>query len=133
MRSSLVTYALRIAWFRRKPNKTDSLIFRSDRASQYCSEAYQAELTRFNIKPSMSRKGDCWDNAPTESLWGSLKVGRLHDRRFATGREAMDEVIDWLMFYNQSRLHLTLNYMSPMQFEERWLAEQRKKHAMNSV
>jgi transposase InsO family protein len=129
MRSSLVTDALRMAWFRRKPNKTDSLIFHSDRGSQYCSEAYQAELTRFNIKPSMSRKGDCWDNAPTESLWGSLKVGRLHGRRFATRREAMDEVIDWLMFYNHSRLHSTLNYMSPMQFEERWLAEQRKKSA----
>ena len=129
MRSSLVTDALRMAWFRRKPNKTDSLIFHSDRGSQYCSEAYQAELTRFNIKPSMSRKGDCWDNAPTESLWGSLKVGRLYGRRFATRREAMDEVIDWLMFYNYSRLHSTLNYMSPMQFEQRWLAEQRKKSA----
>ncbi len=129
MRTSLVSDALRMAWFRRKPNKSDSLIFHSDRGSQYCSEAYQSELKRFNIKSSMSRKGDCWDNAPTESLWGSLKVGRLHGRRFATKREAMDEVIDWLMFYNYSRLHSTLNYMSPMQFEERWLAEQRKKSA----
>jgi putative transposase len=129
MRTSLVSDALRMAWFRRKPNKTDSLIFHSDRGSQYCSEAYQAELKRFNMKSSMSRKGDCWDNAPTESLWGSLKVGRLHGRRFATRREAMDEVIDWLMFYNHSRLHSTLNYMSPMQFEQRWLAEQRKKSA----
>jgi putative transposase len=129
MRSSLVTDALRMAWFRRKPSKAQPLIFHSDRGSQYCSETYQAELTRFNIQPSMSRKGDCWDNAPTESLWGSLKVGRLHGRRFATRREAMDEVIDWLMFYNHSRLHSTLNYMSPMQFEERWLAEQRQKSA----
>lgn len=129
MRSSLVTDALRMAWFRRKPNKDDSLIFHSDRGSQYCSEAYQTELQRFNIQPSMSRKGDCWDNAPTESLWGSLKVGRLYGRRFTTRREAMDEVIDWLRFYNHSRLHSTLNYMSPMQFEQRWLAEQRKKSA----
>ena len=129
MRTSLVTDALRMAWFRRKPNKAKSLIFHSDHGSQYCSEAYQAELKRFNIQSSMSRKGDCWDNAPTESLWGSLKVGRLHDRRFATRREAMDEVIDWLTFYNHSRLHSTLNYMSPMQFEQRWLAEQRKKSA----
>jgi len=129
MRSSLVTDALRMAWFRRKPLKSSGLIFHSDRGSQYCSEAYQAELTRFGIQSSMSRKGDCWDNAPTESLWGSLKVGRLHGRRFATRREAMDEVIDWLTFYNHSRLHSTLNYLSPMQFEARWLAEQRKKSA----
>jgi len=57
------------------------------------------------------------------------QVGRLHGRRFATRREAMDEVIDWLKFYNHSRLHSALNYMSPMQFEQRWLAEQRKKSA----
>ena len=129
MRTSLVTDALRMAWFRRKPNQHNKLIFHSDRGSQYCSETYQVELKHFNIQSSMSRKGDCWDNAPTESLWGSLKVGRLHGRRFATRREAMDEVIDWLTFYNHSRLHSTLNYMSPMQFEQRWLAEQRKKAA----
>lgn len=87
MRTSMVRDALRMSWFRRKPNKTDSLIFRRDRGSQYCCEAYQAELTRFNIQPSMSRKRDCWDETPTESLWGSLKVGRLHGRGFATRRE----------------------------------------------
>jgi transposase InsO family protein len=129
MRTSLVADALRMAWFRRKPVKSSGLIFHSDRGSQYCSEVYQTELTRFGIQSSMSRKGDCWDNAPTESLWGSLKVGRLYGRRFVTRREAMDEVIDWLTFYNHSRLHSTLNYMSPMQFEARWLAEQRKKSA----
>ena len=90
MCNSLVTDALRMAWFRRKPNKTDSLIFHSDRGSQHYSESYQTELKRFNIKPSMSRKGDCWDNATTESLWGNLKVGRLHGRRFTTRPEAMD-------------------------------------------
>ena len=121
------------------PATSGGLIFHSDRGSQYCSEAYQAELTRFHIQPSYnrptSRKGDCWElasrrhlhavqsshNAPTESLWGSLKVGRLYGRRLATRREAMDEVIGWLTFYNHSRLHSTLNYMRPMQFEARWL------------
>ena len=143
MRTSLVADALPRAWFRRNPAKSSGLIFHSDRGSQYCSEAYQAELTRFSIQSSMSRKGDCWElasrrhlhavqsshNAPTESLWGSSKVGRLYGRCFATRREAMEEVIDWLTFYNHSRLHSTLNYMSPMQFEARWLAEQRKKLA----
>ncbi len=78
---------------------------------------------------SMSRKGNCWDNAPTESLWGSLKVARLHGRRFPTRREAMDEVIDWLSFYNHRRLHSTLGYLSPMQFERAWLASQQQRAA----
>ena len=74
----------------------------------------------------MSYKGNCWDNAPTESLWGSLKVARLHGVRFSTRRAAMDEVIDWMSIYNHHRLHSTLDYVSPMQFEQRWLADQEK-------
>ncbi len=81
------------------------------------------------LRSSMSRKGNCWDNAPTESLWGSLKVARLHGRRFPTRREAMDEVIDWLSFYNHRRLHSTLGYLSPMQFERAWLASQQQRAA----
>ena len=75
---------------------------------------------------SISRNGNCWDNAPTESLWGHLKVARLHGRRFATRREAMDEVIDWLGFYNSTRLHQTLGYVSPMVFEQRWFTVQQQ-------
>ena len=81
------------------------------------------------MQSSMSRKGNCWDNAPTESLWGSLKVGRLHGMRFDTRRQAMDEVIDWLTFYNHRRLHSTLGYISPMRFENNWFAAQLKKAA----
>ena len=90
---------------------------------------FQAVLKGYGMCSSMSRKGNCWDNAPTESLWGSLKVGRLYGRRFATHREAMDEVIDWLTFYNHRRLHSTLGYVSPMKFEANWLACQVKKAA----
>ncbi len=78
------------------------------------------------MKSSMSRKGNCWDNAPTESLWGRLKVGRLYGRKFATRREAMDEVMDWINFYNHKRLHSTLGYVSPMTFEQRWTAAQQQ-------
>lgn len=63
------------------------------------------------------------------SLWGRLKVGRLYGQRFATRRDAMDEVIDWLTFYNHRRLHSTLGYVSPMKFEERWHAVQQLKAA----
>ena len=76
---------------------------------------------------SMSRKANCWDNAPIKSLWGSLKVGRLHGMRFETRRQAMDEVIDWFNYYNCRRLHSTLGYISPMKFEQNWLAAQVKK------
>ncbi len=127
MHTSLVTDALRMAWFRRHPEP--GLIFHSDRGSQYCSHAFQAALAGYGMRSSMSRKGNCWDNAPTESLWGRLKVGRLYGKRFATHREAMDEVINWLTFYNHRRLHSTLGYVSPMKFEASWHAAQPKQAA----
>ena len=124
MQASLVSDALRMAWFRRRPEP--GLIFHSDRGSQYCSHEFQNALKEYGMKSSMSRKGDCWDNAPTESLWGRLKVGRLYGRRFATRRDAMDEVMDWLTFYNHRRLHSSLGYVSPMTFEQRWTAAQQQ-------
>ena len=127
MQTSLVTDALRMAWFRRRPEP--GLIFHSDRGSQYCSHAFQNTLAEYGMKSSMSGKGNCWDNAPTESLWGSLKVGRLYGMRFETRRQAMDEVMDWLTYYNHRRLYSTLGYISPMQFEKSWFAAQLKKTA----
>lgn len=127
MKTELVGDALRMAWFRRHPEA--GLIFHSDRGTQYCSHEFQKALTGYGMRSSMSRRGDCWDNAVTESLWGSLKVARLHGRRFETRRQAMDEVIDWLSFYNHRRLHSTLGYVSPMQYERAWLAAQDKRAA----
>ena len=124
MTRALVIDALRMAWFRRRP--APGLIFHSDRGSQYASEDFQRHLAAFGMKGSMSRKGDCWDNAVTETLFGSLKVERLHDMRLATRRRAKDEIMDWLTFYNGKRLHSTLGYMSPMAFEKKRLADERK-------
>lgn len=98
MQSSLVTDALRMAWFRRAPEA--DVIFHADRGSQYCGHEFQSALAGYKMKSSMSRKGDCWDNAPTESFWGRLKVGRLYGSKFETRRQAMDEVIDWMTFAN---------------------------------
>ena len=97
--------------------------------AQYCSRDFQDLLKGYGMRSSMSRKGNCWDNSPTESLWGSLKRARILGQRFATRREAMDEVIDWLSFYNHSRLHSTLGYVSPMQFEQDWYAAQNQRVA----
>jgi putative transposase len=122
MTSELVIDALRMAWFLRRPEvKTGSvagLIFHSDRGSQYASQEFAKVLKECGITPSMSRKGNCWDNACSETLFGSLKVERLHGQHFETPRQAKDETLDWLRWYNQTRLHSTLNYVSPMQFED---------------
>ena len=121
MTRTLVIDALRMAWFRRRP--AAGLIFHSDRGSQYASGDFQKQLSAFGMRGSMSRKGDCWDNAVTETLFGSLKVERLHGMRFETRRQAKDEVIEWLRFYNYRRLHSTLGYLSPMDFEKKRLVE----------
>jgi putative transposase len=120
MQRDLVIDALEMAWFRRCPDKKVGLIFHSDRGSQYASDDFNKLLKRCGITPSMSRKGDCWDNACSETLFGSLKVERLHGQRFRTIREAKDETIAWLLWYNQTRMHSTLNYVSPVQFEQDW-------------
>ena len=126
MRCDLVIDALEMAWFRRSPGKQTGLIFHSDRGSQYASEDFRKVLEHCAITPSMSRKGNCWDNACSETLFGSLKVERLHGRRFRTIREAKDETISWLLWYNRTRMHSTLNYLSPTQFEQDWTDARRK-------
>ncbi len=115
--SQIVIDALRMAWLLRCPDRDAGLIFHSDRGSQYASHEFTRLLQQCGITPSMSRKGNCWDNACSETLFGSLKVERLHGQRFATRREAKQEALDWLHWYNQTRLHSTLKYVSPTQFE----------------
>ncbi len=86
MTRALVIDALRMAWLRRRP--AAGLIFHSDRGSQYASGDFQKQLSTFGMRGSITRKRDCWDNAVTETLFGSLKVERLHGMRFETRREA---------------------------------------------
>ena len=118
IRRELVIDALQMAWFQRCRGSQTRLMFHSDRGSQYASYEFSDVLKERGITASMSRKGNCWDNAPSETLFASLKVERLHGKRFATLRQAKDETLDWLRWYNQTRLHSTLNYVSPMQFEQ---------------
>lgn len=120
MHSELVMDALRMAWFQRSPDSRNGLIFHSDRGSQYASDEFNKLLRECGITPSMSRKGNCWDNAPSETLFASLKVERLHGESFQTIRQAKDETLAWLLWYNRTRMHSTLAYLSPMQFEQKW-------------
>ncbi|MDZ4209024.1 IS3 family transposase [Rhodoferax sp.] len=127
MTRDIVIDALRMAWFKRHPGKQAGLMFHSDRGSQYASKDFRDVLTEYGITSSMSRRGNCWDNACSETLFGSLKVERLYGQKFKTRREAKDETIAWLLWYNRTRLHSTLAYVSPMKFEQNWLANQPKQ------
>jgi transposase InsO family protein len=122
----LVIDAFEMAWYRRSVGRGTGLMFHSDRGSQYASESFRELLRRRGVEASMSRKGNCWDNACSESLFGSLKVERLHGQHFATVRQAKDEALDWLLWYNQTRLHSTLNYVSPVQYGQNWVRETEK-------
>lgn len=117
MKKQLVINALQMAIFRRRPEP--GLIFHSDRGSQYCSHSFQKLLTKSQMKSSMSRKGDCWDNSVAESFFGSLKTERIFDYPYSNREEAKSDVIDYIeMFYNSNRLHSYLGYLSPAEFEK---------------
>lgn len=119
--AELACRALDMAWHSRRP--AVGLIFHSDRGSQYASHRYTELLAEHGMKASMSGKGNCWDNACSETLFGSLKVERIHGMKFANLREAKDATLDWLLWYNGSRMHSTLNYLSPAQFEQQAIAQ----------
>ncbi len=90
----------------------------SDRGRQYASEAYRQRLAAAGIQPSMSRKGNCYDNAVIESFWSSLKRELVHRCEFATRAQAQAAIFEWLeVFYNRERLHSALGYQTPVDFE----------------
>ena len=123
MSADIVIDALSMAWFRRHPEP--GLIHHSDRGSQYASHAFQAKLGEYRMRCSMSRKGDCWDNAPTESFFNSLKNERVHGTKYRTREEAKADLFEYIeMFYNRRRRHSTLGSRSPMQFMQDWVAAQ---------
>ena len=117
MKAQLVCDALKMAIWQRRP--TAGLIHHSDRGSQYASKAFRRLLKAHGFKGSMSRKGDCWDNAVVESFFGSLKQERVHWRHYQTRYEAQQGILNYLaVFYNNYRLHSTLDYMSPADYEK---------------
>jgi len=114
----LTQNALNQAIGRRNPQS--GLIHHSDRGSQYASGDYQSLLKKHEITPSMSRKGDCWDNAVAESFLHTLKVEKVNRYRFKTRDEAKREIFRYIeMYYNRKRTHSSLGYLSPFEFEKR--------------
>jgi transposase InsO family protein len=116
LKASLVKEALLMAYQRRKPEK--GLIHHSDRGSQYAGSEYQNFLEQYGMICSMSRKGDCWDNAVVESFFHSLKTEWISDIIYRTRDDARSDVIRYIeMFYNSHRLHSFLGYKTPNAFE----------------
>ncbi len=116
LHTDLCVEALEMALAARRPGR--GLLHHSDQGSQYCSEQYQTQLNNFKITCSMSRVGNCWDNAVVESLWASLKCELVYQRKFKTKQEAQQAIFEWIViWYNRKRRHSSLGYVSPEAFE----------------
>ena len=119
MKKSLVCDALMMALFKRKFPK--HVIVHSDRGSQYCSSKYQTILKDYRLIGSMSRKGNCWDNAIAESFFHTLKVELIHQCIYTNREQARQSMFQYLeVYYNKNRMHSAINYCTPFEFE--WVA-----------
>jgi len=116
LQRQLVIDALEMAIGHRRP--APGLLHHSDRGSQYASAQYQRLLAKHGLIASMSRKGDGWDNAPTESFFSTLKRERVYHKTYRSRHEASTDIFNYIeCWYNPYRLHSTLGYLSPAQFE----------------
>ena len=119
MTKELVSAALTLALAQKRPK--EGLILHSDRGSQYCSHDYQRQVALAGLLGSMSRKGNCYDNAPMESFWGSLKNELVHHRSYKTRVDAQEEITEYIeIFYNRIRRHSRLNDEAPAVFAKQF-------------
>ena len=115
MTKDLVINALNYAY--QRVGRPIGAILHSDRGSQYCSTDYQLLIKKYGFICSMSRKGNCWDNAPMESFWGKLKCEWLYGKHFKTRKEARAEVFEYVeIFYNRQRIHASNGYITPEEY-----------------
>ena len=118
---NLVSQSLFQAIVAKRPPQ--GLIHHSDRGSQYCSYEFKNILEQYGLTASMSRKGNCFDNAPMESFWGTLKQELVHHRRYQTRQEAIRDITEYIeIFYNRQRRQARLGFLSPVVYEQRYYA-----------
>ena len=118
---NLVSRSLFRAVTAKRPIK--GLVHHSDRGSQYCAHDYRKLLEQFGMTASMSRKGNCYDNAPMESFWGTLKQELVHHRRYKTRQKAIQEITEYIeVFYNRQRRQARLGYLSPIAYVQKYHA-----------
>ncbi len=118
---NLISQSLFRAVAAKRPTK--GLIHHSDRGSQYCSYDFRNFLEQFGMIASMSRKGNCYDNAPMESFWGTLKQELTHHRRYKTRQEAIRDITEYIeIFYNRQRRQARLGFLLPTAYEQRFYA-----------
>ncbi len=118
---NLVSQSLLRAVATKRPDK--GLLHHSDRGSQYCSHEYRNLLGQFGLEASMSRSGNCFDNAPMESFWGTLKQELIHHRHYKSRQEAMADITEYIeIFYNRQRLQARLGYLSPVAYAQKYYA-----------
>ena len=116
IRAELVCEALKSAYWPRKP--PSGLIVHTDRGSQYASDEYRGLIKEYQMIQSMSRRANCWDNAPMESFFKTLKVERTYQVRYETREQARLDIVNWIEgFYNSTRLHSSIGYQSPVAME----------------
>ena len=118
MRAEAMLEALQPAMLTQKPKPGQRLVSHSDRGCQYAADSYRAKLKELKITASMSRRGNCYDNAFAESFFHTLKVELVHRRQFKTRAEAMAAIFEYIeVWYNRQRIHSSLGYQSPMEYE----------------
>jgi transposase InsO family protein len=119
--SNLVSQSLFRALSAKRPS--EGVMHHSDRGSQYCSQRYRGLLNQFGLQASMSGTGNCFDNAPMESFWGTLKQELVHHRRYGSRREAVRDITEYIeIFYNRQRRQARLGFLSPVAYERRFYA-----------
>lgn len=119
LQDELTQAALRMAVHHRRPK--GGLLHHSDQGRQYASRVYGRLLAQHRILPSMSRKANCWDNAPMESFIATLKTELIHQRDFQTQEEARQAIFEYIeVFYNRQRLHSALDYLTPVEYERQF-------------
>ena len=119
MTKNLVIQSLFRAMDGKRP--PSGLIVHSDRGSQYCSHEHRKLMEQYGIQVSMSRKGNCYDNAPMESFWGVLKTELVHHKQFKTRKEAINNITEYIeIFYNRQRRQARLDYLSPVAFAKNY-------------